>query len=153
MTNAARKGPYETVLPVRFGQVDYAGIMFYPRFFENFHAVFEDMFGERLGVPYMSLLKERRVGFPTVTISTDFRRPFHFGEPMRLVLDVLALGRTSITFRYRGFHGADGTPSVEARATVVVIDLDTFATIPVPDDVRAVCEALRAPEDAQGGTS
>ena len=37
---------YETTLPVRFGQVDYAGIMFYPRFFENFHAVFVDMFGK-----------------------------------------------------------------------------------------------------------
>ena len=87
---------YETTLPVRFGQVDYAGIMFYPRFFENFHAVFEDMFGDKLGVPYMSVLKDRRIGFPTVQIDTSFHRPFRFGEPMRLVIDVLSTGRTSI---------------------------------------------------------
>ena len=63
-------GFYETSLKVRFAQVDYAGIMFYPRFFENFHAVFEDMFGDRLGVPYMSILTDRRIGFPTVSIKT-----------------------------------------------------------------------------------
>jgi 4-hydroxybenzoyl-CoA thioesterase len=134
---------YETTLPVRFGQVDYAGIMFYPRFFENFHTVFEDMFGELLGVPYMSILKDRRIGFPTVAIKTEFIRPFHFGEPMRLVVSVDDLGRTSITFRYRGFHGDSDEVSVEAVGTVVLIDLDSFEKIPIPDDIRAVLEPLR----------
>ena len=88
---------FETVIPVRFGHVDYAGIMFYPRFFDNFHAVFEDMFGARLGVPYMSILKDRRIGFPTVGIETRFRRPFRFGEPMRLrILNVLMEGERSV---------------------------------------------------------
>jgi 4-hydroxybenzoyl-CoA thioesterase len=135
---------WEVTLPVRFGQVDYAGIMFYPRFFENFHTVFEDMFSARLGVPYMSILKDRRLGFPTVRIETDFRRPFRFGEPMRLVLDVTHIGRTSITFRYRGFNGEAPEPSVQALGTVVVIDLDSFATVEIPADIRAVLEDLRA---------
>lgn len=134
---------YETVLPVRFGQVDYAGIMFYPRFFENFHAVFEDMFGALLGVPYMSILTDRRLGFPTVHLETTFLRPFRFGDPMRLLIDVKRMGRTSITFRYRGFNGEEDSPSVEALGTVVVIDLDSFATLEIPADVRAVLEELR----------
>src|SRR5262249_39487794 len=66
---------FEVTLPVRFGQVDYAGIMYYPRFFDNFHTVFEDMFTTRLGVPYMSILRDRRIGFPMVHMETDFRRP------------------------------------------------------------------------------
>jgi len=133
---------FEIVLPVRFGQVDYAGIMFYPRFFENFHTAFEDMFGERLGMPYMSILKERRIGFPTVHIETDFRRPFRFGEPMRLVVDVTRIGRTSTTLRYRGFHGDEVEPSVEAHGTIVSIHLDTFETLEFPPDIRAVLEEL-----------
>jgi 4-hydroxybenzoyl-CoA thioesterase len=138
---------YETVLPVRFGQVDYAGIMFYPRFFENFHTVFEDMFGELLGVPYMSILQDRRIGFPTASISTDFVRPFRFGEPMRLVIDVLHLGNSSIRFRYRGFNGDEAEPSVRATATVVVLDLDSFETLPIPDDIRAALETIRADDE------
>ena len=139
---------HEVVLPVRFGQVDYAGIMFYPRFFENFHTVFEDMFSERLGVPYDSILRDRRIGFPTVRIETDFRKPFRFGEPMRLALDVLKLGRSSITFRYRGFNGDDDEPSVEAIGTVVVLHLDRFETLPIPEDIRAALEGLLVGGDA-----
>ncbi len=135
---------YETRLKVRFSQVDYAGIMFYPRFFENFHAVFEDMFTDRLGVPYTHVLRDRRIGFPTVSISTDFRKPFRFGEDMALKLDVVKLGNTSITFRYRGFHEGQAEASVEAHGTVVVLDLDSFETMPIPDDIRAVLEGLRA---------
>ena len=131
-------------LPVRFGQVDFAGIMFYPRFFENFHTVFEDMFGERLGVPYMSILTDRRLGFPTVAIETTFHRPFRFGEPMRLVIDVVHIGKTSTTFRYRGYNGDESNPSVEARGTVVIIDLDSFETLQIPDDIRAVLEDLQS---------
>jgi len=136
--------PFEVTLPVRFGQVDYAGIMYYPRFFDNFHTVFEDMFTTRLGVPYMSILRDRRIGFPMVHMETDFRRPFRFGEPMRLALDVTRIGRTSVTFRYRGFNGGEPEPSVEARGTVVVIDLDSFQTLEIPPDIRAVLEALAA---------
>ncbi|GJM20958.1 MAG: 4-hydroxybenzoyl-CoA thioesterase [Planctomycetota bacterium] len=136
---------FETTLPVRFGQVDYAGIMFYPRFFENFHAVFEDMFSEKLGVPYMSILKDRRIGFPTVQIETQFKKPFRFGEPMRLAIDVLKIGNSSIRFRYRAFNGSDTEVSASAEATVVVIDLDSFETLKIPADILAVLEELRVP--------
>jgi len=135
-------GAYETTLPVRFGQVDYAGIMYYPRFFENFHTVFEDMFSERLGVPYMSILQDRRLGFPMVHIETDFKRAFRFGEPMRLLIDVTKIGKSSVGFRYRGFHGDAEDVSVEAKSTVVLIDLDTFETLPIPDDIMAVLRDL-----------
>jgi len=133
---------YEVTLPVRFGQVDYAGIMFYPRFFDNFHTVFEDMFTVKLGAPYMSLLRDRRIGFPTASIATDFRRPFRFGEPMRLVLTVTRIGRSSIDFRYCGYNGTEPEPSVEARSTVVTVDLDTLKAVTIPADVRAVLEDI-----------
>ena len=135
---------YEVTLPVRFGQVDYAGIMFYPRFFENFHTVFEDMFTSVLGVPYMSVLRDRRIGFPTVHIETDFRAPFRFGDPMRLVIEVTRLGRTSIDFRYRGYVGDADEPSVEARNTGVVLHLDTFEKLEIPADIREALERLSA---------
>ena len=135
---------YEITLPVRFGHVDYAGIMFYPRFFDNFHTAMEDMFGDRLGTPYMTLLKERRIGFPTVHLETDFRKPFEFGDPMRLVVDVTKIGRSSTTLRYRGYNGDEAEPSVECHGTVVAIDLDTFETLEFPPDIRKVLEDLSA---------
>lgn len=135
-------GAFEVTLPVRFGQVDCAGIMFYPRFFENFHAVFEDMFGAKLGRPYVTILTERRLGLPMVHLETDFRKAFRFGDPMRLLLDVTRIGRTSVTFRYRGFNGAETEPSVQALGTVALIHLDSFESVPFPPDIRAVLEEL-----------
>ena len=133
---------FETVIPVRFGHVDYAGIMYYPRFFDNFHAVFEDMFSKRLGLPYMSILQDRRIGFPMVKIETEFKKPFRFGEPMRLRIECTRVGRSSIDFLYRGFNGQEAEPSVEARATVVTVNLDSLAPIEIPPDILAVLRAL-----------
>jgi 4-hydroxybenzoyl-CoA thioesterase len=133
---------FETVIPVRFGDVDYAGIMYYPRFFHNFHGVFEDMFGARLGVPYMSILKDRRIGFPMVKLDTEFRKPFRFGDPMRLRITCTRVGKSSIDFLYRAYNGADAEPSAEARATVVTVNLDTLAPIEIPPDILAVLRAL-----------
>jgi len=133
---------FETVIPVRFGDVDYAGIMYYPRFFQNFHAVFEDMFGNRLGVPYMSILKDRRIGFPMVKIETSFHQPFRFGDPMRLRIECTRVGRSSIDFHYRGYNDQQLLPSVEARATVVTVNLDSMKPIAIPLDVLAVLREL-----------
>ena len=133
---------FETVIPVRFGDVDYAGIMYYPQFFRNFHAVFEDMFGARLGVPYMSILKERRIGFPMVKLHTEFQKPFRFGDPMRLRITCTRVGKSSIDFLYHGHNGADAEPSVEARATVVTVNLDTLAPVAIPPDILAVLREL-----------
>jgi 4-hydroxybenzoyl-CoA thioesterase len=133
---------FETVIPVRFGHVDYAGIMYYPRFFDNFHGVFEDMFSQRLGVPYMALLMDRRIGFPMVKIATEFRKPFRFGDPMRLRISCTRVGKSSIDFLYHGHNGAEKEPSVEARATVVTVNLDTLKAIEIPPDILAVLRAL-----------
>ena len=63
---------------------------------------------------------------------------------MRLVLDVTRIGGSSVDFRYRGFHGDADEPSVTAKGTVVVIHLDTFETLPIPDDILAVLRDLQA---------
>ena len=133
---------YEVTLPVRFGQVDYAGIMYYPRFYDNFHTVFEDMFTVKLGEPYMSILRDRRIGFPMAHMETDFRQPFRFGDPMRLVLTVTRIGRSSIDFRYCGYNDTEPEPSVEARATVVTVNLDSMKSVEIPADIRAVLEDI-----------
>ena len=133
---------FETIIPVRFGDVDYAGIMYYPRFFQNFHAVFEDMFGDRLGVPYMSILKDRRIGFPMVKIETEFKKPFRFGNPMRLRIACTRVGKSSIDFLYHAHNGAAAEPSAEAKATVVTVNLDTLSAIPIPPDILAVLRDL-----------
>ena len=65
--------------PVRFADVDAAGIVYYPRLLDYCHLTFEDFFegaGER---SYSSWIREARIGFPTVHLEVDFRRPVEYG--------------------------------------------------------------------------
>ena len=57
---------YVTNLKVRFGDIDHAGIVYYPRISNYFHVAFEEFFSDRVGLPYHELLDERRLGFPAV---------------------------------------------------------------------------------------
>lgn len=144
--------------PVRFADVDHAGIVYYPRFFHLFHVAFEELWRARIGPrAYVDLIDRDRVGFPAVRAECDFKAPLRFGDSAEIEITVPKLGSKSITFRYRVFRSAEGasTPQVAddrervlcADGTVVcaVVDLARFVAMPVPERVVAMLSDLVAP--------
>lgn len=119
---------------VRFEDVDYAQVVFYPRFFQYAHNAFEAFFGEALGVSYHRVLRERRLGFPTVHAEADFVRPLRFGDGFEIAMETLELGTSSIRNHYEFRCDAE----VAARLVVVTActDLDRFVAAPLPADLR-----------------
>jgi YbgC/YbaW family acyl-CoA thioester hydrolase len=163
--------PYRHRMPVRFADVDHAGIVYYPRFFHYFHTAFEEFFRERLGSrSYVALLDEDRIGFPAVSAHCDYKAPLRFGDTMAIDMSLDHMGERSITFRYRvyrcaepdtspgpgpaepGSGGAEaaaaGTASAadvlaaEGTSTCVVVDLDAFRPTPIPAHLRQLFAAL-----------
>ncbi len=126
---------FSTSIKVRFGDVDHAGIVYYPRFFQYFHDAFEELIGDG-GFVYRQILDERRLGFPTVRTTCDFTAPVKWADPLVMTVTVLKLGRASATLRYRGTIGARAI--CDAQVTVVCTNLDTFTSVPWPDDLRAL---------------
>ncbi len=126
---------FRTQIRVRFGDVDHAGIVYYPQFFIYFHQAFEDFFADA-GVRYDQLLDARRIGFPTVHIETDYAQPLRYGDALDVELSVPTVGGRSAQFRYVGYRHADGKQSVEARITCACVNLDTFRAVEVPEDLR-----------------
>src|SRR5262249_13069736 len=51
--------PFTYATPVRFADVDHAGIVYYPRFFHMFHVAFEELWRQRLGARAYSELIDR----------------------------------------------------------------------------------------------
>ena len=98
--------PFRTRIPVRFGDVDHAGIVFYPQFFIYFHEAFEDFFNEN-SLAYHELLAQQRIGFPTVHIENDYKLPLRYGDSLDIELSVPKLGQRSAVFRYVGFRHRD----------------------------------------------
>jgi 4-hydroxybenzoyl-CoA thioesterase len=123
--------------PVRFGDVDHAGIVYYPQFFIYFHEAFEDFFNSN-GLPYDQLLNRRHIGFPTVHIECDYRLPLRYGDALDVELSVPRLGQRSAVFNYVGYRRVDGKQACSASITCACVDLSSFAAIDIPDDLRAL---------------
>jgi 4-hydroxybenzoyl-CoA thioesterase len=133
--------PFVRELTVRFPDVDYARVVYYPRFFDYSHQVFEDFFAAEVGLPYARMLQDRKLGFPSVHASADFSGPLRFGDLVRIEMSTDAIGDKSITSRYR--FSVSTRPCAELKIVTAVVDLDRFAGVPVPDDVRAAFERIR----------
>src|SRR5262245_30030676 len=129
-------------IPVRFGDVDHAKIVYYPRYFHFCHVAMEEMFAKVVGVPYHQVIGRDRVGFPTVNIRSEFLAPIGFGEVLRMSVGVERIGKTSVVFGYRGVRASGGETAFTASITTVAVDMDRFVPIPVPPRYREALERL-----------
>lgn len=128
-----------TSVPVRFGWIDEAGIVYYPRIYEALHEAFED-FWSHLGRPYPEVLHGDGVGYPSVHIESDFRGPLRYGDSLCVELEVASIGRRSVVWTYRGRRGPEGPIAMEASVTTACVDVASFSSREVPEEHRHLLE-------------
>jgi 4-hydroxybenzoyl-CoA thioesterase len=128
---------------VRFGEIDQARVVYYPRFFHYFHQTFEEWFVRALGVSYPDLVLKENIGFPSVRVESEFLKPLRYGDHIRVDLELLDIGRSSITVGYTIIRLTDGTTSARATVKNVAINNDSFAPVPISDEWRRRFEKFR----------
>lgn len=130
---------------VRFEEVDAAGIVFFARFFHWCHDAMAHFFA---GVPdgYVGLITKRRIGFPTVHVSSDWKAPLRYGDVVRIDTTVTKIGTTSFALRHVMTRTRDEIHVATVHHVVVATRLDTVEKLTLPADVRAVLEAHHTPE-------
>jgi 4-hydroxybenzoyl-CoA thioesterase len=117
----------------RFGDIDHAGIAYYPKLLHYFHCCFEDWWSEALGHSYAELLRVDKLGLPAVRLEVDFMAPVRYGDEPTVHLGVLRIGRASVEFGF-WMTGADSEPALcRARITTVAVHMDTMQKRPLPD--------------------
>lgn len=131
---------YNTVIQVRFGHVDPAGIAYFPRIFDYVHDVFEEVWELHVGTRYYSLLLDQKVGFPLVHSEVDFKKPLRFGDRPVVSVTCFKIGTSSIGLRYRFMMGDE--IHLEARMITVCTHTETMKTFPIPDEFRRRFEVL-----------
>ena len=127
-------------LRVRFNEIDAAGIVFYPRFFDYFHMTFEDFFLPATGTPYHEWIGERQIGFPAVHIETDFRAPLRYGMELEIALSFPRIGNSSFVCRYEVTDPATNTLICTSEVTVVTSDVKKMTPMPIPPQLRQALE-------------
>jgi len=136
---------FTSVQKIRFDDVDGAGIVYYPQFFHLCHAAFEDFFDDAAPVSYPTMINERRLGFPTVALESQFKAPLSYGDIALVELSARHVGTSSLKIHYEIRRKRDGVLCFTAGITTVLINLDTQRPEPIPADFRAILERnLRA---------
>ncbi len=127
---------FRSQLKIRFGDIDRAGIVYYPRFLHYFHVALEEFFISQLNIEYHEIIEKHRIGLPTVHLETDFSKPFSYGDDIEVEVLVQNVGNTSITFGYRVFKKGDVEPRIVGQNVTVCLNMDTFKKMEIPDWLR-----------------
>ncbi len=131
---------FVTQLKVRFGDVDPAGIVYFPKIYDYIHEAFEELWDEHVGARYYHLLLDREVGFPLVHSEVDFRRPLRFGDRPLVRVTCTKLGRSSLGLHY--VFTVNDELCVDAHMTVVCVSLPGLKSRRIPDETRERFEAI-----------
>ena len=134
---------FRSNLKIRFGDIDRAGIVYYPRFMHYFHVAKEEFFISELNIQYHEFIEKHRIGLPTVHLETDFSKPFRYGDDIEVEVTVQKFGKSSITFGYRVFKKGGSRPHIIGHNVTVCINMDTFKKIEIPDWLRQRLEKCR----------
>lgn len=108
--------PFTKLEKIRFKHVDYAGIVFYPRFLEMLNDLVEDWFEEALDRPFSKIHETN--GIPTVDLKVQFKNAARLGEILTKKLWVIKLGSASVTCGFR-FEDKEGKTCLEGEVTLV----------------------------------
>ena len=128
--------PYRTKIKVRFGDVDHAGIAYYPNLYHYCHIAFEEFFEEFVGTPYPKLVEQEHIGFPTVRVESYFRRPINYGDVLDVRVGVVRVGESSVTFEFRASRAGEGDLRFASSHICVAVDMTTFKPVRIPPYLR-----------------
>lgn len=125
-----------TRLRYRFGDIDDAGIAYYPKLLHYFHCAFEDWWSDGLGHSYAKLMHEDKLGFPAVKIDAEFFAPVFYGDEPNVHLGVLRIGSSSVTLGFWMTKGDSDRPLCRARIVTAGVHMDTMAKVELPQHWR-----------------
>lgn len=126
--------------PVRHPDVDRAGIVYFPRFYDFFHRALEDFFRDEVKVPYHAIGEELGIALPVVRIETDFESPLAHGDLVAIELETERVGVHAVTLRYRVFRPGSAAPAAVSRVVICAIEVPGWRKAPIPEKVRAAFE-------------
>lgn len=101
---------------IRFQHIDYAGIVFYPRFLEMLNALVEDWFEEALDRPFSKMHETN--GIPTVDLKIQFKNAARLGETLTKKLWVKELKNSSVICEFE-FTNEESKTILNGEVTLV----------------------------------
>jgi YbgC/YbaW family acyl-CoA thioester hydrolase len=122
---------------VEFHETDMAGIMHFANFFYWMEAC-ETAFYRSLGLPLISFVPGKIVGWPRVNVGCSYRAPLRFNDTVVVRLLVKRLTTKSVTYVFQ--FRKEGVLCATGEVTAVCVTDDGRGGMlaqPIPEDIRA----------------
>lgn len=130
----------------RFGDIDHAGVAYFPNLLHLCHCTFEDWWADGIGTSYPVLMREHDLGFPVVHLESDFFRPVRFGDDLDVHLGVLRVGRSSAEFGYWMTRAGTDEVMCRMRITTAAVSMATLQKREIPATWKQQFERFRIDE-------
>ena len=130
--------------PVRWDEIDAAGLVYFPKVIALAHEAMERMLQDAIPGGYAHFVVDRKIGLPCVHVAADFESPLRFGDIIEVSSGVAKFGNTSVTFDVRVKKG-EGTPCARIEYVVACSDLTVPKKCALPAELRKVLEDYLQP--------
>ena len=132
--------------PVRFQDVDAAGVLFFGRIYDYCHQAYEEFWASE-GIDRAHFFSGATYLVPIAHSEADYRTPVRHGEHIVVSLSVVRVGRASFTLRYR-VTDRDGTLKASVATVHAFVDRATMKPIAIPPALRPILLKHLVPEPA-----
>lgn len=127
---------FRTSLPVRFQDVDAAGVLFFGRIYDYCHQAYEEFWASQ-GIDRAWIFSGADFLIPIAHSEADYKSPLRHGERVEVTLDVTHVGRASFHLGYRVTGpGGEGDLRATVRTVHAFVARATMRPIPIPGDLR-----------------
>jgi acyl-CoA thioester hydrolase len=135
---------FTTELTVQWGDVDLAGVVYYPHFFRYF-SIAETEFYRSLGPTMLEIEDSQGIRLPRVDAGCRFLNPAHFGDILNISLEIEKMGSKTIKYLFEVWREKDAI--AKGHVIIASVSQEHFKSVPLPDGLR---EILRPYTPEQG---
>ena len=143
---------YATEFPIRFNDIDAAGIVYFPRLLHFCHCALEDFVTDRSVQSYRRYITNGTL-FPVIKVEGSFFRRVHYRDRLRVEVQCEEIRNHAFRLRYDlsvvpGEGG--GVPMESARIVIAqaVANAENFELVEIPDELRTALESVMVDETA-----
>ncbi len=128
---------FSVQVKVRYYDTDLSSAVFFTNYIKWFDLALPE-FTDSLGVKWRSFL-EMNIDAVVVNVLFDYINPCYINDIIDVHITEVELGRSSMTFK--GALYREGELIAEGEMVYVFIDLSTYTSLPVPENLRQRLDA------------
>lgn len=134
---------FQTELTVQWGDVDLAGVVYFPHFFRYF-SMTETEFYRSNGLSMVELEESLNIRLPRVDARCQYLMPARFGDQLCISMEIGHIGTKTVKYLFNVQRGDDAI--AQGHLVIASVSMTDFKSIPLPGGLR---EFLRpyAPSD------